>query len=263
MTLRLHELRGEVVRGAASGEGLTGADLRQSHIGDLDVSLLVQQQVLGFEVSEDDFALVHVVKGEDDARDVELRVAFLAVKVLLVVGGVQLSAQSKLEEEVEALVTVESFEELDDEGRVAEHLHLLLADDTLLHSGLHDVAFAECLQGVSVPGLHVLDELHGTEATTAEQAEPLQVALLNKAVALSVDGLVFCLGARGPARLLDVGQRSEQHLEGLPVQSQSSCDVRDDFDSRRSGLGPEKSLLAEDAGAGGGRFDILLAASTA
>mmetsp|Transcript_9155 Transcript_9155/g.20266 ORF Transcript_9155/g.20266 Transcript_9155/m.20266 type:complete len:228 (+) Transcript_9155:711-1394(+) len=227
------------------------------------MTLLVQQQVFRLQIPENDLALVHVVEGVDNTGHVELGVGLLAEEVLLVVGGIELPAQGQLEEEVKGLLAVESLEEFDHKGGVAHELHVFLAHDTGLHTRLDDVPLAESLEGVGVPGLHVLDELHGTEATTAEQAEPLQVALLNKAVALSVDGLVFCLGARGPARLLDVGQRSEQHLEGLPVQSQSSCDVRDDFDSRRSGLGPEKSLLAEDAGAGGGRFDILLAASTA
>ncbi len=65
----LQHLRGQVLRGAA--EGLGGAAevdvlLAQAEVGDLDVAVLVQEEVLQLEVAVDDAKLVQVVDGADD-----------------------------------------------------------------------------------------------------------------------------------------------------------------------------------------------------
>mmetsp|Transcript_66630 Transcript_66630/g.216822 ORF Transcript_66630/g.216822 Transcript_66630/m.216822 type:complete len:505 (+) Transcript_66630:797-2311(+) len=189
----------------------------------------------------------------------------LAIKVLLVVGGIQLSTQCQFEQEVQRLLAVEGLEEFHDEGRIAQHLHILLAHDALLHTRLHDVALAQGLQGKGLAGLHVLHELHGPETAAAEETEPLEV--------LFPDRAELPLGcARGHHRhlavadlalatrttVLDLLQRPEQHVEGGLVQGQRHGGVGDDCDGGTAGFVFQEGLLSEKVSVFGGATELGL-----
>mmetsp|Transcript_114834 Transcript_114834/g.364971 ORF Transcript_114834/g.364971 Transcript_114834/m.364971 type:complete len:305 (-) Transcript_114834:1490-2404(-) len=169
------QLRGEVVGGAASRVGLPDDELGQAHVGQLDVALLREQQILGLEVAVDDAALVQVLEGIDRACDVILGVPLAAMEALSVVGGIELATQGGLEEEVEGLRTVESLPEFDHKVRVRHQQDVLLIHHALLHARLDNVALADALHGISVISGLVLVQLHGAEAAAAQEADALQV----------------------------------------------------------------------------------------
>mmetsp|Transcript_137876 Transcript_137876/g.428454 ORF Transcript_137876/g.428454 Transcript_137876/m.428454 type:complete len:674 (+) Transcript_137876:532-2553(+) len=254
------ELRSEVVGGAARGVRLADDHLGQTHVRQLHLAQGVEQQVLRLQVPEDDLLAVQVLERESRAGHVELGAVLPAPQVLLVVSGVELAPKTELKEQVEHLVSVERLVQLDDEGRVAHHLDVLLAHDAGLHAGLHDVALAQAFQGVHLPGLGVLDQVHDAEAAAAEQAQLLEVLADDVARALAAAAGVGAhlgdLGRAGLASLLELLKGSEQHVEGCLVDRQERGAVRRDIDGGRARLAGEERPLTEElrlGGAGRGR----------
>jgi hypothetical protein len=68
-------LGGDVARRAAERVRLVavGEDLREAKVAELDVTRLVDEDVLGLEVAVHDVRLVEVLEREHNARDVEAR----------------------------------------------------------------------------------------------------------------------------------------------------------------------------------------------
>mmetsp|Transcript_56407 Transcript_56407/g.160120 ORF Transcript_56407/g.160120 Transcript_56407/m.160120 type:complete len:590 (-) Transcript_56407:138-1907(-) len=245
------ELRGKVVWRATRRVCLADGNLSQPHVCELHMPVLVEKKVLGLQITEDYLLAVQVLEGECRAGHIELGAVLLAPEVLLVVGRIQLAAERQLEEQVERLLPVEGLIELDDKGRVAHELHVLLAHDARLHSGLHDVALAQGLERVGLVGRHVLHHLHGTEAAAAEEPQALQVLAADAAEALGgvLTGPGHDLLDDGRARLaaaLELVERAQQHVEGRLVHGQGRGRGRGDANRGPARLVLEQGLLAEE-----------------
>mmetsp|Transcript_23083 Transcript_23083/g.52512 ORF Transcript_23083/g.52512 Transcript_23083/m.52512 type:complete len:406 (+) Transcript_23083:812-2029(+) len=190
--------------------------------------------------------------------DVEASTVLPTPQVLLVVCGIQLAAQGKLQEQVQRLVTVVSLVQFDDELGVAHQLHVLFAHDAALHARLHDVALAKRLQGIGLAGLDVLDHLHRSEAAATQQAKALQLLAVDHAEAFLVELHLRLtlphLRLTVLASLLQLLQWSEEHVERHLVHGECSDSLRGHCDGGRAGLVVEQGLLAEE-------WSLLLAAS--
>jgi hypothetical protein len=73
VTLRAHDFRGEVVGRATKSPSNIRDLLRKPEIGNLEVPVSVEQQVLRFEVTVNDVHAVEVVQGQSDLGSVKLR----------------------------------------------------------------------------------------------------------------------------------------------------------------------------------------------
>lgn len=72
MALALDDLGGQVLGGAAERPRAVGQLLREAEVGDLEVAVLVEQQVLRLQVAVDDALRVQVLEGRGDLRAVEV-----------------------------------------------------------------------------------------------------------------------------------------------------------------------------------------------
>mmetsp|Transcript_21791 Transcript_21791/g.59534 ORF Transcript_21791/g.59534 Transcript_21791/m.59534 type:complete len:236 (-) Transcript_21791:1307-2014(-) len=215
VALGLDELWRKVVGRTAGGVRLADDDLREAHVSQLHMPGFVQEQILRLQVSEDDLLGVQVLKREGRASDVETRAVQVAPEALLVVRCVQLSAEGKLEQEVERLVAVVRLIEIDDERGVAHKLNVLLAHDTALHARLDNVALAEGLQCIRLLRRGVLNHLHDAKATATQEAEPLELLADNLPEAIHLLLLLHLLHARCSClpSLLQFLERAQQHVE--------------------------------------------------
>mmetsp|Transcript_32598 Transcript_32598/g.93611 ORF Transcript_32598/g.93611 Transcript_32598/m.93611 type:complete len:251 (-) Transcript_32598:1776-2528(-) len=89
---RRDDLRSEVVGRSTSRKGLADRELGQSHIRELNVALICEQQVLGLQVSIDDAPFMQMVKGKNCTGGIVFAMLLAAMKALPVVGGIQLAA---------------------------------------------------------------------------------------------------------------------------------------------------------------------------
>mmetsp|Transcript_84176 Transcript_84176/g.148800 ORF Transcript_84176/g.148800 Transcript_84176/m.148800 type:complete len:208 (+) Transcript_84176:473-1096(+) len=175
VTSRGNELRGKVVGSATRCVSFTNHHLGQAHVCQLDISIFVEQQILRFQVTEDDLFAVQVLESENDTSCVELCMGFLAEEALLVVRSIKLSTQGQLQEEVKCLGSVISLIELDNERRITHDLNVLLTHHTRLHARLHHIPLAKSLQSIGVRSVSLLHQLHSSKTTTAQKAELLQI----------------------------------------------------------------------------------------
>mmetsp|Transcript_2764 Transcript_2764/g.7595 ORF Transcript_2764/g.7595 Transcript_2764/m.7595 type:complete len:471 (-) Transcript_2764:366-1778(-) len=250
------EFRGEVIRRTAGRVRLADGKLRKAHVCELEAPELVQQQVLRLQVSVHDAPLVEVLEGEHDASRVELGMSCAAVKAFAVVGGVELAAQGGLHQEVEGLRPVVRHVQPNDERGVRHQQDVLFIHYALLHASLHHVALAEALHGVRLTGHPVLPQLHRAEPPAAEKPDALQVLAVNALALLPGELSHLGLGGivlYGASRLLfwrapgdDVRQRTEEHIERVPVQNQRLRSLRDNRHRRGSRFVVEKRALAEE-----------------
>lgn len=66
-----HHLGRKIIRGTAERPRLVRHPLREAKVGDLEMSMSVEQQVLWFEVSVDDILVVQVFKSQRDLGRIE------------------------------------------------------------------------------------------------------------------------------------------------------------------------------------------------
>eukprot|EP00968_Pinguiococcus_pyrenoidosus_P022248 scaffold3100_cov248-Pinguiococcus_pyrenoidosus.AAC.3 len=174
------ELRRQVVRRAAQGEGLGAGrqDLRQAEVHDLDVAVGVQHQVLRLDVSVRDAVRVHVRQRQQHAGHVEAGGGLLEVSALAQVRE-QLSTLQQLQHEEDAAGGGEGAVQADDEGVPAHLQDDLLVVDALLQPVLHDGLLAlgleskRLLRGLATANAH---HAEGAVAQQAQHVELLQAA---------------------------------------------------------------------------------------
>lgn len=71
VALRCDHFWGKIVRSATKCPGDIRHLLREAKIGNLDMTMSVQEQVFGFQVTVDDILIVQVFKGKGDFGGVE------------------------------------------------------------------------------------------------------------------------------------------------------------------------------------------------
>mmetsp|Transcript_166138 Transcript_166138/g.403665 ORF Transcript_166138/g.403665 Transcript_166138/m.403665 type:complete len:415 (+) Transcript_166138:630-1874(+) len=211
--------------------------------------MFIQQEVLRFEIPENDLLRVQVVECKSGPSHVESSAVLSSPHVFLVVSRVQLAAECQLQEQVQGLVAIVCLVQPDNETGVAHQLDILLAHDTGLHARLDNVSLAQGLQRIHLARLHVLHHLHRAEAPAAQQAQPLQLLPLDVAEAL------LAAGRAGPdllhvaravlASLLELLQGPQEHVEGRFVHDQGGGAIGRDVDGRRAGLALQQGQLAE------------------
>ena len=153
----------EVVGRAAERPRVRRAGAREAEVGELDVPVAGEEDVLGLEVAVDDVARVQVVERERDLGGVELRdgvrealtcgqqvweVTMEATHVGPPEQREELSAWHKVHDHVQVRRVLERAPEIDDEGVLDRHEHalLVLGVGDLLHA--HDLLLAEDLDRI-------------------------------------------------------------------------------------------------------------------
>mmetsp|Transcript_13616 Transcript_13616/g.30092 ORF Transcript_13616/g.30092 Transcript_13616/m.30092 type:complete len:470 (+) Transcript_13616:519-1928(+) len=250
MALGCNQLWGEVVGGTAGGVAFTVDDFRQAHVRELHTALVRQQQVLRFQVAENDLPAVQMFEGQDGARHIELGARLVAPHVALVVRGVKFTPQGQLQEQVQVLGAVIGLVKLDDEGTVAHQLDVLLTHDAALHAALHHESLAQGFQCIHIARLGLFHQLHGAKAAAAQQAQLLQILELDIAEAFGIDnhfGLSY-LGHHGRtvlATLHQLREGTQHHLKAFLVHKERLGAGAGDLHRGGAGLLVLQCLLSE------------------
>jgi hypothetical protein len=146
--LRPHyDLGCQVLGCAAEGEcAIIGQFLSKPKIGDLHVSLAVDQQVLWLQVAIHDVLLMHVADGQQDLADIE-HGHVIAKPPVLPQPVEELPSRAELEDHVDKGVVLEGSLEGVDEGVVQLSQDLLLQLYMLHLLQIYDVRLRNLLQG--------------------------------------------------------------------------------------------------------------------
>mmetsp|Transcript_39545 Transcript_39545/g.104789 ORF Transcript_39545/g.104789 Transcript_39545/m.104789 type:complete len:223 (+) Transcript_39545:509-1177(+) len=168
---RCNQLWREVVWGTASGVGLSDDELSEAHVCELYLTALVEEQILWLQVSVNDMPFMYMLERKDHSSTVELRMFLAAVESLSVVSRVQLASKRRFQEKVQGLQAIIALKELNYEWRIGHHQNGFLVHDTLLHSSLYNVTFAQSLHRVSVLCFFVFEKLYGTKSTTTQEPD--------------------------------------------------------------------------------------------
>mmetsp|Transcript_127194 Transcript_127194/g.231114 ORF Transcript_127194/g.231114 Transcript_127194/m.231114 type:complete len:221 (+) Transcript_127194:509-1171(+) len=214
----LDDFWGEIIWGTAGGVRLPHNNLGETHVSKLHVASLRQKEILWLQVSVNDFLLVKMLEGEDDPRNIELGVRLTPMKIVLVVRRIQFTSEGQLQEKVQRLAAVVSLMQLDDEGRIAHVLDVLLADHCFLHSTLYNIAFAQRFHCVGLLGHRMLYKHYGSEASASQEPQLCEVlpqdvvATVHRRAFLVIHGTNLTPAAFS-ASLLDRLKGAKQHLE--------------------------------------------------
>mmetsp|Transcript_125803 Transcript_125803/g.361732 ORF Transcript_125803/g.361732 Transcript_125803/m.361732 type:complete len:294 (+) Transcript_125803:773-1654(+) len=177
---------------------------------------------------------------------------FFSMEAHSAVRGIQFTAERELQEEARILLVAVRLVQLDDEGGVAHQLHGFLAEDTLLHPRLDDVALAQDLHRIGFTRLPMLHELHRAEAPATQQTDDFQILQLDLAEApVRWQGGLGRLGPRrsgsaGAVVALQFPQGPEEHVERLAVEHQRLGGLGGHEDRRCAVHGLQQRTLAEE-----------------
>ena len=198
----LDHLGGEVVEGAAQGVAAGGRGVdRPAEVGDLDLALRPDEEVLRLDVAVDDVLRVAVGQGLAEVGDVPGRGALgepAAVGQFLV----QLASGTVLEDEVDALLVEEVAEHPEDVAVAQVGLDLDLAAELMLDAGLEELGLLQHLEGDDVLGPLLPGQVDGAELAPAEGLADLEVVegplpAGPGALGLGIQGISFGCGGGG------------------------------------------------------------------
>ena len=216
VALALDDLWSQVLRRAAEGVGAVADDLGKAEVGDLDVSLLVDEEVLRLEVSVGDVHGVEVLEcehdlGREEEGDVVGEAAFPPQE------SEELPAAGVIEEHEHVGGRLEGALEVHDEGVVDRLEDLLLRLHVLYLLQPDDLALLQALQSqwLRLRRLAlVLHQPYSAEGACAEGREELEVVEEELALVLASEsgGLVLVILAR---RLLSRADHRVQAHHGL------------------------------------------------
>ena len=164
-----HDLGRQVVGGTAEGPCDVGHLLGEAKVGDLEVAVAVEQQVLGLQVAVDDVVRVQVVEGQGDLGGVELGDG-VGEALGLAQQTEQLAALDKVHDHVQVLGVLEGAPQGDEERvlDLLQHAALVVGVLDLLH--LDDLGLFQHLDGVEALVVLALDEVHASKGAGAEGA---------------------------------------------------------------------------------------------
>ena len=165
----------EVVESATQGVAPGGGGVDgPAKVGNLDLALGTDEEILGLDVAVDDVLLVAVGQGLAEVGDVPGRSALgeaAAVGQLLV----QLPAGTVLEDEVDALGIVKVAEHAEDVTVAQVGLDLDLTAELVLDAGLEQLGLLQDLERNDVFGTFLASQVDGTELAAAEGLADLKV----------------------------------------------------------------------------------------
>ena len=171
----LDHFGGKVVQSAAQGVAAGGGGVdRPAEVGDLDLALGADEEVLRLDVAVDDVLLVAVGQGLAEVGNVPGRGALgeaAAVGQLLV----QFASGTVLEDEVDPLGVEEVAEHAEDVAIAQVGLDLDLAAELVLDAGLEQLGLLQDLESNDVLGTLLASQVDGTELAAAEGLADLKV----------------------------------------------------------------------------------------
>lgn len=176
VTLVEEHLGSDVLGSAAQGVGTAAGlnDLGETEIGQLAVTVLAQEKILGLQITMDNVLAVDVLEGKRDLEGVKLGLLVGELAVLAEMGE-KLATGDDLHHDEHVVVILERGNHRDDEGAIelvhegalgVDMVNLLELDDLVL---LHELA------GIAVAVGLVLGELNATERTAAKGSDHLEV----------------------------------------------------------------------------------------
>jgi hypothetical protein len=165
MTLVQNNLRGNVLRSTANSESSSLIEnLGKSEIGKLQITVVSDQEILGFEISIDDILGVKVFKTASNSGSVESgllsRERFDRSEV-----SEELSSVDQLKNQIEILGILSESLKVDDERMRDLGVNEILIVDVIDLLGLDDLSLVEKLQGNILSGLFVFGDLNLAETT--------------------------------------------------------------------------------------------------
>lgn len=171
-------LRRNVLGRAAERVGLRSVidlvDLGQAEVGEEDVAIKAQQNVLGLEVPVIYIGLVEVAEGESDLGGIELH-PLLAKAPLLRQVLEQLAALHELHHEVDARLGGEHLLHGDNERVLHLQKDQLLNLQTLERLVLYNDVLADALHRKVLVGVNILDQVNFSEGAPADMPDDLIV----------------------------------------------------------------------------------------
>jgi len=176
VTLVEQHLGGDILGSAAKRVGTaTGLDdLGETKIGQLAVSVVAQEKILGLQIAVNDVLVVDVLEGEGDLEGVELGLLIGELAVLTKMSE-QLTTGHDLHNNKDVMVILEGGNHGHDEGGVQLVHERALGVDMIDLLELDDLMLLHELTGVGFAGLLVLGKLDTTERTAPEGSDHFEV----------------------------------------------------------------------------------------
>lgn len=191
-----------------------------AEVGDLDLAVDADEDVLGLDVAVDDVLAVQVAQGAGHLghvlRGLPLGEPVLAPQVL-----VQLALGRELEDQEDALAVVEVPEELQDVGVPQVALDLDLAPHLLLHAPLRQLRLVQHLERADEAARALPRQVHAPELALAERPADLEHAEVEL-----LEGRLLDQRGRFPLRVGGVvgrASRRRRRREGFPRRRGRLC----------------------------------------
>ncbi len=139
---------------------------------DSDVAAIVDEHVLGLEVTENNVQIVQVFKRKHRLRREEARLLLVEAVLLLLLDVCEhLSAVHKLEDEVERLCVLEVVEQPHNEGKVKRVQDVLLVGRVLDLASFDDAILGDDLHGAEVACRRLLlHEKHSAKRARSQRS---------------------------------------------------------------------------------------------
>mmetsp|Transcript_38492 Transcript_38492/g.46475 ORF Transcript_38492/g.46475 Transcript_38492/m.46475 type:complete len:204 (-) Transcript_38492:2022-2633(-) len=154
VTMLIHNLGSQVFGGTTDSVGFALQQfLCETVVSDLEVTGLINEQVLGFQVTVHVSMAVHVVNGQDDTRGIELSLRLIQRVVTRLQVQEQLTTHHLLHHHEQIDLILECGNEADCEGGGEGLHHRLLTPDVVDHVFLHNLLLGhnlQCIQSTSV-----------------------------------------------------------------------------------------------------------------
>jgi hypothetical protein len=173
--LALNHLGGEVVERATEGVALGGRGVDgPAEVGDLDLALAIDEEVLRLDVTVDDVLLVAVVErrgeGSDVVRSSLLREALKALKVF-----VKLSSRGEFEDEIDSALIVEITIKAKNIVVTKVRLDLDFSTKLVLNAGLSELRLEQNFESNNVVTLLLPGQIDVSKFSAAQRLTNIEI----------------------------------------------------------------------------------------
>ena len=172
VTLGENDLGCKILGSTAQRVGLVHDNLGETQVDKNTVTLFVNENVLGLQITVADASVMKMAQRLENAGSVEARVGVGdTVTCLRVNDGEKLSSLDELNQHVQTAIVLEGGHEIHDEGVVDRRHDVLLADDSFHLVMADDFSLVEHLQSVRRPRLLVAYKPNLSKGSDTENAE--------------------------------------------------------------------------------------------